>query len=437
MLFLTPAGGRGLLRHLGLLAGMLLACGSAQAADPLTLDEAWRLAESANPALRTARAGRDAAEGRLRDASGLLYNNPQLSLDLTRRSVPQAGLPDDRFNEQAFGISQTFEIAGQAGHRREAASRDLAAVMANIDEVRQQVRAEVEQRFYRVLVLQRRIETEREALTAIDAAATAVRRRVAVGEDSRLDGNLATVEAERGRNQLAVLGEQLLQARAELAATLQLPDTALPEASGELRPALPASNLDALLAAARERPLQRALEQREQASRKRLSLERAAVYPDITVGLGAGREGPDGAREQFTRLSLFVPLPLFRRNAAGIGQAMSELTQAEIERKSVERDVAAQVRVQWSHLESLRARVQRLDDSVMPALDENRRLSTTAYRAGEIGLLQLLLVNRQLLDARRDHLDAIGELIETRIALERSAGWPVARTADISPEKKP
>lgn len=120
---------------------MLLAFGGAQAAGPLTLDEAWRLAESANPALRAARAGLDAAEGQLRDASGILYNNPQLSTDQTRRRLTQAGLPDNRFHEQSFGISQAFEIAGQAGHRREAASRDLVAVTENIDEVRRQVRA--------------------------------------------------------------------------------------------------------------------------------------------------------------------------------------------------------------------------------------------------------------------------------------------------------
>lgn len=435
MLFDTPAGERGLLRRLGLLAGLLLVIGGAHATGSLTLDEALHLAESANPALRAARAGVDAAEGQLRDASGLLYNNPQLTTDQTRRRAHQPGREDSRFHEQSVGIAQTFEIAGQAGYRREAASRDLAAVTANIDEVRRQVRAEVEQRFYRVLVLQRRIETEHEALAAVEAAAAAVRRRVTVGEDSRLDGNLATVEAERGRNQLAVLGEQLLQARTELAAALQLPVASLPEAIGELQTSRPDISLDDLLASVRERPLLKMLEYREQAARNRLGLERAAVYPDVTVGLSSGREAPYDAREQYTRLTLSIPLPLFRRNDAGIGRATTELTQAEIERQATERDVAAQVRSLWLRLDSLHARVKRYTESVLPALDENRRLSSTAYKAGEIGLLQLLLVNRQLLDARRDYLDAFGDFIQTRIALEQMAGWSFVR-ANASPEKK-
>lgn len=77
-----------------------------------------------------------------------------------------------------------------------------------------------------------------------------------------------------------MLDEQLLQARAELATALQLPATALPEAAGELRTTPMAATLESLQAAARERPLLRSLEHREQAARHRLGLERSAAYPD-------------------------------------------------------------------------------------------------------------------------------------------------------------
>lgn len=422
MLLGNSAGRRATVRGLGLLAGLLLAFGAT--AGPLTLDDAWRLAAAANPKLRATQANLDAAEGLLRDTAGPLYNNPQLSTDQTRRRASVTGQPDTRFHEQAIGLSQTFEIAGQAGHRRKAAMQDLAATQESIEEIRRQVRAEVEQHFIQVLLLQQRIDTEREALTAVEEAASAVRKRVVAGEDSRLDGNLATVEAERGRNQLAVLAEQLLLARADLAAVLQLPADNLPQVAGGLGAAMPSYTLDALLAAAAVRPQLRVLEHREAAAHNRLDLERAAVYPDVTVGLVTGREAPHDTREQFTRLTVSVPLPLFRRNSAGIGKASTELSQAQIEHQSTTRNVSAQVHALWLRLDSLQTRVKRLTDSVLPALDENRRLSMTAYRAGEIGLLQLLLVNRQLLDARRDHLDAVGEFVQTRIALEQVAGWP-------------
>ncbi len=393
---------------------------------PLTLDQAWQLAEAGNPALLTARANLVAAEGQLTDARAFLWNNPQIAGDGVRRDIPHNGFDNQRGREWSAGISQTFEIAGQQGFRREAAARELAAVQSQLQETRRQVRAEVEQRLVRVLTLQLRIGTEEEALKLVDDAAEAVRKRVIAGEDSRLDGNLAAVEADRGRNQLAALREQLIEARADLARALQMPPEALPEVAGELAPVSADYSLDQLLESAANRPQLRALELRVAAATYRLDLERALTYPDITVGVSVGREGPGSAREKLVGFTVLVPLPLFRRNATGIGKASTELAQAEIERKAAGRDVPAQLRALLLKVESVRTRVKLLEETVLTRLDQNQRLSTEAYRAGEIGLLQLILVNRQALDGRRDLLDARAELRLATIALETAAGWPAS-----------
>ena len=52
---------------------------------PLTLPEAQRLAESAHPLVRAREAQMAAAEGARREASPLLFNNPELSAERTRR----------------------------------------------------------------------------------------------------------------------------------------------------------------------------------------------------------------------------------------------------------------------------------------------------------------------------------------------------------------
>jgi cobalt-zinc-cadmium efflux system outer membrane protein len=392
-------------------------------ANPLTLAEAWALADQANPELRAATASLDAARGQLKDAQGLLWNNPQIATDITRRTLSQTGLPAQTFGEWNVGLSQTFELAGQHGYRRQAAELELDATNERIAELRRQLHAAVEQRFTRVLALQKRIEIERDALKLIQDAATAVKKRVGAGEDSRLDGNLASVEAERARNQVTQLGEQLVQARVELAAVVQLPPNDLPEAVGELLPVAPGYNLQDLLDSVANRPLFRALNLREQAARSKLSLQRASAYPDITVGLTTAREGPGDARENLMMLSVSIPLPLFKRNASGVGQASADLTQAQIEKQTASRAVETQVRATWQRLESLQARVGRLTESVLPSLEENQRLSTVSFRGGELGLLQLLLVNRQLLDGRRDYYDAVADLHQTRIALEEVAGF--------------
>lgn len=392
------------------------------AAQSLTLEEAWRLAERANPALQAARASRYTAEGQLAESDALLRNNPTLAFDPTRRIVPLPGGPDQRIREWNAGLSQTFEIAGQQGLRKDAARQDLDSLDLALLEFVRQLRAEVEELFVKVLTLQRRASLERENLALVQSASAAMSRRVAAGEASKLEGNLASVEAERTRNQLGVLGESLTVARTELAKVLQLPPEQLPEAAGEIeRPT--AYSRDTLLESAAKRPQLAALERREAASRTRLDLERASVYPDVTLGVNAGREGSNDAREQIVGFSVSLPLPLFRRNQAGIGRAMSDLTQIQIERQAISRDARAAVLAQWTRVEQLRERTARLRAAVLPPLEENLRLSQDAFRAGEIGVTELLLVNRQVLDGRRDALDADTELRLAQIALERAAGW--------------
>ena len=395
-----------------------------QVAPALTLDEAWRLAASANPTVRARQAQLAAAEGARTDAGAALYNNPQLTFENTRRSVPAVGAPTDRRSEWSAGVAQTFEVAGQRGHRLAASEAALAALRAEIDDAQRQLRAEVAQAFYRVLALQQRAAIDEEALKLFEGTAAAVQKRRSAGEDTKLDANVAAVEAERARNQLAQSREQLLEAQAELATKLQLDPATPRSASGDL--AAGASNsytLEALLSSIEAQPRLRALAARQDSATSRLRLEESSRYPDVTVGLNVGREGPSDVRERLTTLSVSVPLPLFKRNAAGIGQASSELSQVRIEREAAARDTRAQVYTLWTKLQSLQARVRRLQESVLPALADNQQLSIKSQRAGQIGLLELIVVNRQALDARRDLVEALADLQTARFALEAAAGW--------------
>ena len=112
------------MRHL---VGVLLSfCVLPAMAAPLTLEQAWQLAEQANPSLRSAQANIAAFEGAATDARAALWNNPQLSGDLVRRQIPSS----QNAREWNIGIAQTFELAGQQGYRRAATQQELAATKA-------------------------------------------------------------------------------------------------------------------------------------------------------------------------------------------------------------------------------------------------------------------------------------------------------------------
>ncbi len=231
------------------------------------------------------------------------------------------------------------------------------------------------------------------------------------------------------RNQVAFISEQLIKARAILASLLQLPQDSLPEVRGPLEPAPTLYSLETLLQSAAKSPALGALDSRESAARSRLALERALVYPELTVGLSYGNEVEFDSGAKITTLSLSVPLPLFNRNHCGIGRAITDLTQVQVAKQAARRNIGAQVRALWWQLESLRARVKRLKGAVSSSLKENQRLSTIAYREGQIGVTQLLLATRQALAGWLDLLNARTQLRLTQVALQAAAGLPSLRRA--------
>ena len=408
------------------LAAIAYPAGAQPAAAPttLTLNEAMRLAEAAHPSVLAREAQLAAAEGTRSEAAALLFNNPEFSTEAIRR---RADVAVGSWNEWSVGISQPFETGGQQARRREAAAAGLDALRAEIDDVRRQARAEAATRFLAVLSAQRRVQLEQHSVDLFVRSAQAVAKRRAAGEDTRLDANVALVEAERARNALALAGERLIDARSELGTAVRLPPSALPEVAGELGTKvgdLLPYKLEQLLASAQNLPRQRALVAREVAARARLGVERGNRNPDVTIGVHAGREGPSGASERLAIVSLSVPLPLFKRNDAAIGQAITDMTQAEVERASALRDAEMRVRQLWSRLASQRGRIQRLERVLVPASTDNQQLSAKSREAGQIGLLDQLIVNRQAIEAERDLIDLLAEMQTTRIELEYAAGWP-------------
>lgn len=422
------------------LAAVTAAMQPVLAQQSLTLEQALEIAERNHPGLRAARAQLGVAEAELDEARAPLWNNPQLNAEARHRSLAQAGEGRTTRRDTGVGISQTFEIGGQPRARRAASQAALEAARQTIEQTRREMRLDVTKRFVEVLQLQQRIGMEQTGADLLRQAAETVARRVKAGEDTRLDGNLALVESERSAAQLEQTRDDLTQARAALATALQLPATALPEVTGTLVAADPPYRLDELLSAAAAHPRLQAAAARVRSADGRLDLERAARYPDVTVGLSHSPEkGIDGT-DRITTLSVSVPLPLFRNNDAAIARANTELEQSRIELQAAQRDGEAAVRVLWQRLEQLRQRARRLEALVVPALQDNQRLSLAALKAGEIGVTQFLLARRQTLEAQRELTDAQAQVTLARLELEAAAGWDAPQTLNstgpTNPDKK-
>ena len=68
------------------------------------------------------------------------------------------------------------------------------------------------------------------------------------------------------------------------------------------------------------------------------------------------------------------------------------------------------------------AAVRVLETEAIPGLDENEALTSRSFEVGQLGLPDLLLIRREILDTRSQYLDALLEAALARVDLDASAG---------------
>lgn len=61
---------------------------------------------------------------------------------------------------------------------------------------------------------------------------------------------------------------------------------------------------------------------------------------------------------------------------------------------------------------------------VVKAMQQNMELVTDSYRAGKIDFLQLMVIRRQAVEARREYIDVLEELNAAQASLDRAVGQP-------------
>jgi cobalt-zinc-cadmium efflux system outer membrane protein len=120
--------------------------------------------------------------------------------------------------------------------------------------------------------------------------------------------------------------------------------------------------------------------------------------------------------------TLALDLPLFARNQAAKQGTRARALQAERVVAALEREVAQEVALAVSGVRAARATLDGFTGDVLKALDENVALVNQGYEAGKIDFLELILIRRQILEARRDYIETLEELNRAESELDRTVG---------------
>jgi cobalt-zinc-cadmium efflux system outer membrane protein len=374
----------------------------------LTLADVLARAREQAPQIASARLALEETRGRLLGASLRFQANPEIDVGLGNRQGTGS-----RFTDFQIGLGQSLEPGSRRSARIAGATAAIAQSSADVDEITRVVLRSAAAAYYRAVHANQRIRV----LNATQELAVRVHsvadRRFRAGDIAVLDVNIARASLARVRAEREAAEAVKALALGELQLLLLDEDIAV---EGDLvRP--PDTNLNTVLQAALQRPELRALEAGVQEAEANVRLGGTYAKPDYGFGVRYSREEGD----QIVLGGLTVTLPVFSKGQElrAVGAARATRLRAELEASRAR--VRLEVRSAFDAYGRRLAAVRVLETEAIPGLDENETLTTRSFEVGQLGLPELLLIRREILDTRSQYLDALLEAALARVDLDASA----------------
>ena len=391
--------------------GIVCACANGAAAQgkAMTLAEVLARARTQAPQIVSARLAVEEARTRLIGATLRQQTNPELDAWAGNRSNPT-----ERFTDYEFGLTQTFEPGARRSARVAGANAAIAQSTATVDEATRTALYQAAGAFYRAVYATERIKLLDAAFSLATSVYTAADRRYRAGDIAVLDVNIARASLARVRADREGAEAARSSALADLRQLLKLEGEI--GVDGSLSSPMPA-DLAAVLRGASQRPELRILEAAIQEADAERALGLSFSKPEYGAGVRYAREEGD----QIILGGLTVKLPMFfsGQEQRTAGSARGARLRSDLEATKARIDT--EVRIAFDTYGRRIAAVRILEADAIPGLDENEQLTTRSFDVGQIGLPDLLLIRREILDTRFQYLDALLEAALARVDLDASA----------------
>jgi len=390
------------------------------AVEALTVGQAIQAALEENPDLLAARQELEVARGR--EVRARLFNrfNPSVNGQVWNRNNPGSG------NEADFQVtlSQEVEVAGQRRLRREAATRNVTRVDAQVKDRERLIIGQVTRTFFQALTLKKRLELRKEIEKLNLRIRDASKARFEAGVAPIMESNLAEIRYGQSRKETFVAEASFLNALLDLRRLLGWePDRSI-ELDGQLRGSSKAVPLPDLLQNAQaQRPDLIAAKREVARVKAEMDLTRRLIVPNPTFQgfYQTETEGPVGA-SKIVGGGISIPLPLFDRKQGELVTQGGELNRGRHQVVAVTRNIEREVKTAFQAYQAARQSVEVFEAEVLDRIDENFRFIEIAYREGKIGLLQLIVVQDGLITAQLSYVDSLGQFRAAETNLAQAVG---------------
>ena len=362
-------------------------------------------------AVVVARARVAEAEAALLAVSPRFRDNPLIEAS----AGPRSG--DTRSTDIEIGVSQQFETGGQRRARMAGAQAVVDRHRADIDEARRRVILDAVTAYLDGIAAGERLRVAEEGDAVSRDLLNVTERRFALGDIAAIDVNLARIDAARSAATLRGARADLATAVGRLRLVLRLPADEPVELAGSLDLPAPRS-LDVLRAAIDDRPEFVALRADAREAEAQIQLGRALRRPDL--GLRVGYEREDESHVLLGGLT--VALPAFQRGVGTVAGGVARASTSRLELETARDAAVAQLDAAYAVHQQHATLASTFAAEAVPSLDDTQNLARRSYDAGELNLMNLLLIRRDGLETRTMLIDRRLDAARSRVAVDYAAG---------------
>jgi len=382
----------------------------------LDLTAALQYALRENPELKAKRYSLGIAQGRAQQAGLLFQNNPRFSVEA---DSPGSG----RLGELKLNLLQELEIAGQRGHRYEAAEKNLAQANLSVEDADRLLRLEVTRAYYNLLAVQQAIADLKEVLAAQENLLQAGQKRFEREDISILELNTLRLDRDQVQNRLANKTRERVSMEKQLRLILGFQEDGPLVAAGNLMDLLPKKNdavpdkqnLQACVLASR--PDVKAAKLTIEVREAELRLAQARRIPNVSLGPRYKRD----SNENLFGGELVIPLPFFNHNQEEIATALANRNVSKVELEGRLLAAKQEVDSSYTKLALAKERIDVYGKTYLGDLEKMLALTRKAYESGEMTIFEFSITRDRFTQARFRSLDAGLAYLEAVAELEAQA----------------
>lgn len=174
--------------------------------------------------------------------------------------------------------------------------------------------------------------------------------------------------------------------------------------------------------AVQQRPDLAAIQARIQAEQANVALACKEFYPDFEFMARYDTFWQERPLRTMIGMNVNIPLNNKGKRTAAVNEAMFRVQRLQAEYAREVDTIHNSVDSAYARLEESRRTVQLYHDRILPAAEANVEAALAGYNTGTLDFLRLIEAQRQLIDLRERHFQAMAEYQRRRAELERIVG---------------